>query len=161
MVPVVTQQVIVIAEALIRRGTDVLLVEQQKFGDPEPYWTLPGGLLEPGEQANEAAARETLEETGVTMRDPGRLAYISQHDSLSRGEQVMVLCFETFDWIGEVVCEDPGGVVSDARFFSVSKAIDALERIFLVRRDARVEDTNPSGRSSPQRNRPRHSLAPS
>ena len=30
-------------------------------------WSLPGGLIEPGESPEEAALRETMEETGVTV----------------------------------------------------------------------------------------------
>ena len=33
----------------------------------EPLWTLPGGGMEPGEQADETALRETLEETGYSV----------------------------------------------------------------------------------------------
>jgi 8-oxo-dGTP diphosphatase len=33
-------------------------------------WSLPGGHIEPGERAREAALRETLEETGVSAQEP-------------------------------------------------------------------------------------------
>ena len=32
-----------------------------------PLWSLPGGGMEPGEQADETALRETLEETGYNV----------------------------------------------------------------------------------------------
>lgn len=32
-----------------------------------PLWSLPGGGMEPGEQADETALRETLEETGYSV----------------------------------------------------------------------------------------------
>jgi len=42
------------------QGTDVLLI-RDRFG----RWTLPKGIIEPGEQPEEAALREIREETGV------------------------------------------------------------------------------------------------
>ena len=42
----------------------VLLIERGK-GALKGYWSLPGGHVEPGEPAREAARREVLEETGV------------------------------------------------------------------------------------------------
>ena len=53
--------------ALVFRDGSVLLVKRRD----EPNrgrWRPPGGSLELGETVEEAAARETLEETGVTVR---------------------------------------------------------------------------------------------
>jgi len=55
------------AAALVFRDGSVLLVKRRD----EPNrgrWSPPGGSLELGETVEEAAARETLEETGVTVR---------------------------------------------------------------------------------------------
>jgi ADP-ribose pyrophosphatase len=53
--------------ALVIRSGKVLMV---KRGDAphRGLWTLPGGHLEFGEQLQEAAARETREETGVDVK---------------------------------------------------------------------------------------------
>lgn len=52
------------ASAAVWRGETVLLVK--RGGAPAPgKWALPGGKLEPGESALEAALREVLEETRV------------------------------------------------------------------------------------------------
>lgn len=53
------------ASAAIFRGDAVLLVERGK-GAARGTWSLPGGHIEPGERAAEAASREVLEETGLT-----------------------------------------------------------------------------------------------
>ena len=52
------------ASACVFRGDTVLLVQRGKA----PYlgsWNLPGGSIEPGEKAIDAAVREVLEETGI------------------------------------------------------------------------------------------------
>src|SRR5258707_11561585 len=51
---------------LIRRNGAVLLVKRKR-PPLEGYWALPGGHVEGGERVAEAAAREVLEETGITV----------------------------------------------------------------------------------------------
>ena len=73
----------------------VLLTRRQDNG----RWCLPGGQMEPGEDAAEACAREVWEETGLRVR-VGRLigVYSSPHRLLVYADgnrcQVVGLCFE-------------------------------------------------------------------
>jgi ADP-ribose pyrophosphatase YjhB (NUDIX family) len=56
--------------AVVFRGDDVLLIERGK----EPlkgWWTLPGGLVEPGERLENAVRREVMEETGLRVTPRG------------------------------------------------------------------------------------------
>lgn len=42
--------------AVARRNGEVLLVQQRNVGNLAPVWDLPGGMVEDGEVADDAAA---------------------------------------------------------------------------------------------------------
>lgn len=62
--------------AVIFHESSVLLIER---GKPplQGFWTLPGGLVEPGERLESAVVREVLEETGLRVR-PLEIAAVFQ-----------------------------------------------------------------------------------
>ncbi len=68
------------ASAVILRDGDVLLMQRAK-GTFTGLWTLPGGHIEPGETAREAARREVNEETLVEAEI---LGLIDVHDVIAR-----------------------------------------------------------------------------
>ena len=55
-----------IAAAIIVRDDRVLMI-RRRVREGELSWQFPAGAIEPGETAEEAAVRETLEETGLTV----------------------------------------------------------------------------------------------
>ena len=125
-----------VAAAIIRRGDDVVLVLQGAQGE-EPFWGLPGGVVEEDELVPEGLAREVLEETGLTIGGI-RLAYLRQIDN-RRSEQlqtgrgrhgvgylVTVWLFEVDSWDGDLEARDPDGVVSEARFVPIGEAVNRL-----------------------------------
>jgi len=78
--------------ALIFDSAKILLVERGK----EPfkgYWSLPGGILEPGEKLEDALRREVLEETGLEV-EPLSIFEIFERimpDEMGRAEYHYVL----------------------------------------------------------------------
>jgi len=56
----------------------ILLVRQLGDEGAEPGWTLPGGGVDTGETAVEAAAREALEETGIEVISCGRIVVYAE-----------------------------------------------------------------------------------
>jgi len=124
-----------ISAALIRRGEAVLLVCQQGPDDPCPTWSLPGGIVEPGELPTDAMIREVREETGLTVHAPGQLLYVNSGVSRTDGSSSTVFVFAVEAWSGATAIADPDGLVSEASFFPLQEAIGHLHR--LPRRDMR------------------------
>jgi 8-oxo-dGTP diphosphatase len=119
-------ETLVIVAAIIRRGDEILLVEQQGPNDPVSSWALPGGRVEPGELLIDALAREVREETGLVVATIGQLAYLVQAESDHR---TLVLMFEVKDWSGEIRVNDPDGYILQACFVAQSDAIALLEKL--------------------------------
>ena len=100
------------------RGDQVLLIRR---GAPprRGEWSLPGGRIEPGERAVDAALRELREETGVQARLTGLIDVV---DGLfPEAGRHYVLIDYTAEWIaGEPIAGDDA---ADARFFDADDAI--------------------------------------
>jgi 8-oxo-dGTP diphosphatase len=127
-----------VAAAIIRRGDEIALVLQGAPGE-EPFWGLPGGVIEHDELVPEGLAREVLEETSLTIHLPTRLAYIRQidnrrparltgHGGTGEGYVVTVWLFDIDSWEGEIGARDPDGVVHEARFVPLEEAVERLRR---------------------------------
>ena len=72
--------------AVINAAGEVLLVEHTYVAG----WHLPGGGVEIGETAEEAMARELLEEVGVKVTAPPRLLAIHASHRRFRGDHVLL-----------------------------------------------------------------------
>jgi len=96
----------------------MLLVRRCNTGD----WELPGGHVDPGESASDAAIRETTEESGITVEitglagiytDPG---HVIAYPGTGQVRQPFAVCFHARPLSGS-----PGGdqvETSDARWFT-------------------------------------------
>jgi 8-oxo-dGTP diphosphatase len=102
------------------RGGEVLLIRRGKpprLGE----WSLPGGRIEPGERAVDAALRELHEETGVTARITGLLDVV---DGLfpEAGRHYVLIDYAA-EWLsGEPVAGDDA---LEARFVALDR-VEAL-----------------------------------
>jgi 8-oxo-dGTP diphosphatase len=107
------------ASAIILRGRDVLLAKRGK-GVLKGLWSPPGGHIEPGEAAEQAALREVAEETGVTASLSGLLDVheVIRHDDSGLLSAHHVLLVFYGRWLaGEPVAGDDA---ADAAFFPVA-----------------------------------------
>jgi ADP-ribose pyrophosphatase YjhB (NUDIX family) len=112
------------ASAAVFRGDSVLLI-RRGGGAMQGLWSLPGGHIEPGERAMEAARREVLEETGVEAE---LLRFLDIHEVFPRDTaghlrgHYVIAVFAGVWRAGEPVA---GGDAADARFFAVDE-VDGL-----------------------------------
>jgi 8-oxo-dGTP diphosphatase len=107
------------ASAAIFRGDTVLIVERGKGALPGT-WSLPGGHIEPGESARDAAAREVGEETGLTVTLDG---LVDVHDAIFRdGDGTLRAHYVLAVFRGHCAEGDPVAAtdVRDARFVAIS-----------------------------------------
>ena len=100
--------------AVVRRGDSLLLV-RLTYGPTEGRYSFPGGLLGPGEELDTAAAREALEETGVTARCAGVIGLRTRADVDGATSQTDVI------WLLEHVAGEPAprrDECDDARYLT-------------------------------------------
>lgn len=117
-----------VAVGLLRRGESLLLV-RQTIVNRSPLWMLPGGMVEPGELFTEALVREVREETGATVEQIGRLAYVMQIDHPERRFQTVAYCFEVDSWSGELQSADPDNEILEVALVPLAEVLMRLEAI--------------------------------
>lgn len=116
-----------IVSIVARLHGNLLLVQQQFPGDPRPYWGLPGGQVEPGEELLAALQRELLEETGLTLIGTPTIAFVIQvlRQKEERVEEWLVYQFAC-EVAGQISPQDPDGLVLSAHWLEEQAALEHL-----------------------------------
>jgi len=108
------------SNTIVERDGSVLLV-RLNYGPRDGHWALPGGLVENDETTEEAAIRETKEETGFDVRLDGLLA-----SWMRPGFPILVMTYRAHITGGELrVAPDEA---SEAAFFPKAE-LPPLEEI--------------------------------
>ncbi len=108
----------VVASGIVERDGEVLLVQNRRRNRPTADWSPPGGVVEvaDGESVLDALTREVEEETGLRVTKWAGPVWEVHAESpvwTLRVEVYRAVAFE-----GEIVVDDPDGIVVDARFVS-------------------------------------------
>ena len=101
------------------RGDDVLLIKRGK-APLKGAWSLPGGRIEHGERAADAAMRELKEETGVEAELIGLIDVV---DALPAPNDPSANHYLLIDYAARWVSGEPcaGDDADDARFFAAEE----------------------------------------
>ncbi len=99
------------------QGADGLLLVQNRRRDGRVDWSPPGGVVDPGETVIGALTREVNEETGLTVaRWSDRPLYRIEAEAVDMRWRLTVEVHLALEVTGEVVIDDPDGIVVDARW---------------------------------------------
>jgi 8-oxo-dGTP diphosphatase len=103
------------AVAVVTSGLGVLVGKRR---DDNPPWTFPGGKIEPGESPEDAAVRETLEETGLRVRATGVI-----------GNRIHPRTGVRIVYVAAVLASDAGVRLREALTDSAAAADDELTEV--------------------------------
>lgn len=94
---------------ILRKDNKVFLVKRINTQWASGYWNFPGGLVEEGETAQQAAVRETREEVGVIVcPDDFQLVHVIHiHASASNTNDILGLYFISNSWTGTPINNEP------------------------------------------------------
>ncbi|GAB2966097.1 hypothetical protein GCM10023080_029920 [Streptomyces pseudoechinosporeus] len=95
------------AAVIVKDGQLLMIRRREREGDL--LWSLPGGKVEAGETAEQAAVRETLEETGLTV---GAVKHLGERVHPDSGQPMAYVACQLLD--GEVRAASPREVAEVA-----------------------------------------------
>jgi ADP-ribose pyrophosphatase YjhB (NUDIX family) len=117
--------------AIVRRGSDILLVSERSDDEPEPVWALPGGTVADGESVGEALRRRVAGETGLARVRAGRLLWLARYTV--GGEGFETLAFEVLEGVPYTAKSvNKGALLPPAEWVPVDEAVDRLSRMWFT-----------------------------
>jgi 8-oxo-dGTP diphosphatase len=108
---------------VVLQGERVLFVRQAKGHSLAGQWSIPWGLVDPGESPDAAALRETLEEGGISARIEGLLGV--QNLRQEGWTALVYLC----QHVSGTPMHDGGAETDAARYFSLAE-MDTFDEPF-------------------------------
>lgn len=114
-----------VAGGVIQHEGELLLVENLRRNGRRD-WSPPGGVVEPGEATVDGLTREVEEETGLTVSAWSGPIYEVVMDAPDFGFRLQVEVHQAVSFAGDLTVDDPDGVVVDARFLPLAKAVEHL-----------------------------------
>jgi 8-oxo-dGTP diphosphatase len=118
-----------VAGAVIEGPAGVLLVQNRRR-DGRVDWSPPGGVVEvaDGESVVDGLTREVQEETGLLVTEWVGPLYEVQADAPDLGWSMRASVYLATAYEGELVVDDPDGIVVDACFVPVDQCGVHLEQ---------------------------------
>jgi 8-oxo-dGTP pyrophosphatase MutT (NUDIX family) len=114
-----------VVSGLIEDTAGLLLVANRRRGGSVD-WSPPGGVVDPGEALLGALTREVAEETGLLVHAWHGPVYDITVDFGDRGGELQVAVYRALEWSGEIVVDDPDGIVHEAAFHEHHACHDRL-----------------------------------
>ena len=108
----------VVGGAVVLDGEDRLLLVGNRRRNGSVDWTPPGGVIEihDGEELLDGLAREVEEETGLRVTKWAGPLYSVTAEAPGLGWRLRAEVHLALAWEGDLVVDDPDGIVIDARF---------------------------------------------
>jgi 8-oxo-dGTP diphosphatase len=118
----------VVASGLIEQDGMLLLVQNRRRNGSLD-WSTPGGVIEvaDGESVVDGLTREVEEETGIRVGDWTGPVYEVEAVAEGLGWALRAEIHRATEWSGDLVVDDPDGIVIKAEFVPVALASDYLE----------------------------------
>ena len=111
----------------IVRGPDGLLLVQNRRRNGSMDWSTPGGGVDEGESIIEGLTREVTEETGLSVTSWVGKAYDIEVEFADNYMFLRVEAHVARTWTGDIVIDDPDGIVVAGQFFDDDEASRCLE----------------------------------